>query len=280
MRTRRDRAADDPDDARCRICGRLVPLSFEHVPPRAAGNADAAWMYGLESWLNREGGKPAGRAEIQQGGAGAYSLCRVCNEHAGARYVPDFLQWTAFGMHVLRNLVPSLPELDQTAQPAHVTVTFEQLRPARFLKQVVTMLLAITPGGFPPVHPDLVAFAQDPERIGLPSPYQLYLSLFGGPMARYNGGTARIREDGQGGFVNDFVIELAHPPFAYVLSFDEKLPAVPTGCISNFADLTIHQRADVELPLLVGFGHTALPLDYRSKAELELEREQNRAEDG
>jgi hypothetical protein len=239
-------------------------------------------MYGMENWLGRdiESGKPAGRARIQQRGSGAYSLCRSCNERAGAHYVPDFLAWIDQGNRVLAGMVPRVVQLDEELEQAHVTVTFKRVRPARFIKQVVTMLLAISPGGFSAQHLALVEYAQDPEWIGLPSEYQLYLSLYAGPLARFIGGAARLYEHPSAGWIHDFVVELAYPPFAYVLSVGETVPAVETGCISNAADLTIHQTADYELPLLVGFGHTAFPLDYRTKAKMEVERAENQRANG
>jgi hypothetical protein len=283
MRIERTVEPDDPEDARCRVCGREESLSFEHVPPQSAGNAERAWMYGMDNWLRRDTntGKPSGRARIQQRGSGAYSLCGQCNARAGALYVPDFLAWINHGNRVLAGLVPPVTQLDKGLEQAHVTVKFEHVRPARFLKQVVTMLLAISPGGFAAHHLALVEYAQDPEWTGLPSEYQFYLSLYAGPLARFVGGAGRLYERPGAGWVHDFVVELAYPPFAYVLSVGETIPAVETGCISNAADLTIHQSADYyELPLLVGFGHTAVPLDYRTKAKMEAEREENQREDG
>lgn len=271
--------SEDPDDDRCRVCLRRSDLSFEHLPPRGAGNDDAAWMWGLDNWLGRDpvSGRPAGRARIQQRGSGARSLCRKCNERAGERYVPELLEWTDRARAGLANASPPLDALDRELVPAYVTTTFEQVRPARFLKQVVTMLLALGSGGFAARHLDLCSFAQDPEWVGLPKRYQFYLALYAGPMARYNGGAARLREDGKGGFINDFVLELAFPPFAYVLSIDEQLPAAETVNVSGFADLGINQRADIEMTLQVGFGHTILPLDYRPRAKLDADRAENEA---
>src|SRR4051812_25389610 len=51
LRTSRNTPLGDEDDGRCRVCGRSVELSFEHVPPRSAGNSNTSWTYGLESLL-------------------------------------------------------------------------------------------------------------------------------------------------------------------------------------------------------------------------------------
>src|SRR4051812_15029322 len=99
----------------------------------------------------------------------------------------------ADGREGLGNCEPSPRALDATHGAAHTLATFENARPARFLKQVVTMLLAITPGSFAARELDLAAFAQDPDWVGLPPNYQIYLSLYAGPFARFNGGTGRMR---------------------------------------------------------------------------------------
>lgn len=230
-------------------------------------------MYGLESWLDRDiaTGKPAGRATIQQRGSGVFTLCKACNERAGALYVPEYLAWVERASAGLRNIKPPLRELDQKYDNEYVTTTLERVRPARFVKQAVTMLLAIAPAEFAQRNPDLVAFAADEQRVGLPDRYQLYLALYAGPITRFIGGAGRIVTDGAGGFTHDLVLELAHPPFSIGLSVDEPLPAAKTACISNAADLTIGQQAEYTLTLIVGFGHTAYPLDFRTKAMLDAD---------
>ena len=279
MRARRNQPARDPADARCRLCGSGGDLSFEHVPPRTAGNADTAWLYGLESFLAREQptGRPAGRALIQQRGSGVYSLCRACNALAGARYVPEYLEWVRLGRHVLSRLKPSLSEIDAGSDSHHVRVHLDQARVGRFLKQVVTLLLALSPGNFAAKNPELCSYARDPVAVGLPGDYQLYLALYAGPIARYNGGAGRLYEDGHGGWASDYVLELAYPPFSYILSLEEDRPAVETACITNFAELGPDQRADVDLLLLVGFGHTPFPLDFRTHAMLARDRAEHEA---
>ena len=155
---------------------------------------------------------------------------------------------------------------------AYTTITTHERRPARFLKQVVTMLLAMSSPEFGELHPDLRAFAQDAEWVGLPDRYQFYLTLYAGPIVRFVGAAGLMRNVGIGPIETSFVTELAYPPFAYVLSIDEATPVLETGNISGFADLKIEQTATVELQLITGYGHTVLPLDYRSRAAVEAEQ--------
>lgn len=277
MRIHRKKPFEDPDDAACRVCGRVTDLTFEHLPPSSAGNKGRAEMLGIDEWLQRdETGEPE-RGTIVQRGAGAYSLCGPCNNRAGQLYVPEFTRWTDMANEGIANIHPPLQELDAALEPAYTTAMFKEVRPARFLKQVVTMILALAAPGFPPRHLDLQAFAQDPGWVGLPPNYQFYLALFCGPMARFNGGAGVLRLT-ENGPQTTFTLELAHPPFAYILSVDEDSPALETGNIIGFADLGIDETGDVEIQMKAGFGHTPLPLDLRSKAMLKRDRAQNEAE--
>ena len=233
-------------------------------------------MYGLDSWLDRDTltGAPQGWVTVQQPGSGVYSLCERCNESAGSDYVPEFLDWASAGREVIDKL--PLGGCDAALQETHVDLRLEGRKPARFLKQVVTMLLALAPYEFSRLHPALSEYARDRDAVALDERYQFYLAMFACPLARFVGGAVILRWS-EGAWQNDFVIELAYPPVSYVLSVDESSPPASTACISGFSDLRVDQTADVELPALVGFGHTLLPLDFRSRAMLDNERPQSLA---
>jgi hypothetical protein len=260
-------------DGACRICGTVGDLTFEHVPPKSVGNRERIEMLGLDAWLNREAdGTERGR--IIQRGSGAYSLCAECNNRAGNLYVPELAKWTDSGNSVLAGLDPGPAELDAEVEPAYAYMKMEGLFPGRFTKQMVTMLLALSPGEFGPLHSELTNFAADPDATGLPDRYQLYLALLAGPTARFNGGAGLWRE-GKGTL---YTLELAYPPYAYILTVDEEFLALPTGNITSFAGVGIDSECEIELHLQIGFSHTPLPLDLRSQAALERDRKENEAE--
>src|SRR5262245_60208998 len=89
--------------------------------------------------------------------------------------------------------------------------------PLRFIKQVVTMLLATSPPEFSIAEPELGDFALDRERTGLSDRFQLYLGLYAGLHARSTGIAVRldVEEDRV-----DLLVEVAFPPFAYVMTVD------------------------------------------------------------
>lgn len=148
--------------------------------------------------------------------------------------------------------------------------------PLRLVKQIIAMLLATSPHDFSAKNPELGDFVLDKERTGLDPRYQLYLALHAGPNARSTGVAGRINTDtGR----TDMLIEVAFPPFAYVMTIDSEPEAIPTANITSFVDIGYKQMADLDLGMLIGFGHTPLPAD-RTKAMIGRDREQNTAAGG
>jgi hypothetical protein len=229
----------------------------------------------MMDWLAAPDGAMTG-GTIEQRGAGGFYLCQRCNNNTGSWYGKELIVAAASGVSVLRRL--PLDELDQMLDPAYAAVGFKQSEtgphPLRFIKQFVTMMLAVSPVGFSEKNPDLGAFVLDRDRIGLDARYQFHLGLFAGPNARSIGGAATL--DLEKG-TSTFVVEVAYPPFAYVMTVDADPEEIDTVNVTEFVNVGYKQRADVELEMLVGFGHTAFPVDYRTKAMVERDRERNEA---
>jgi hypothetical protein len=136
------------------------------------------------------------------------------------------------------------------------------------------MLLATSPPHLTLDHPDLGDFVLERTRTGLPDRYRFYLSLFAGPNARSTGVAVRFSESRSR---IDTLVEVAFPPYAYVMTIDSEPEAIETCDITEMANVGYNQRADLELDLLIGFGHTPYPADYRTKAMVERDRERNEA---
>jgi hypothetical protein len=79
-------------NGKCRICGVVGPLSWEHVPPEAAYNnhrivrATQEQMMRPVTWDGRRG-------TPQQRGGGGYTLCEPCNINTGTWYGPEYAHW-------------------------------------------------------------------------------------------------------------------------------------------------------------------------------------------
>jgi hypothetical protein len=255
---------------RCRLCGSSEDLSFEHVPPRSAFNSERAEMLGLDAWLEREKGSSR-RGTIMQRGSGVRTLCRRCNSRAGRLYVPELAKWTRVGRSVLSDNSAAVKDAEASREPMGIRLVIKRVYPGRFVKQVVTMLLAIAPLNLIEAHPGLASYAREPDVARLPSGVTLYLNLFLGPLARFIGTAAVMREQDHATYV---VTELAYPPFAYAMVFGEpeEAPAL-AGCdITGYAREPIDRLANVEMLMQCGFGHTPFPLDYRSDAAILADR--------
>jgi hypothetical protein len=258
------------------VCGADGPLTFEHVPPRSTFNRQRAEILGMDAWLRRDAGGPSERGKILQRGSGFYTLCEDCNNRAGRLYVPEFRRWVGMGMEILFGNGGASRRYADCVHESYVTVEMREMRPARFVKQVITMLLAMSPARFAALNPELCAYAQDPAAVGLPEHVQLYLTFFSGPCVRYIGGAGTMRNIGTDKPLEvHYVLELAYPPFAYVLSVDEETPVLKTGNITSFADVTTSQQGNLEMQLINGYGHTPIPLDYRTLPALEADRAAN-----
>jgi hypothetical protein len=210
-------------DAACRVCGEVKDLTFEHFPPRSAGNRQKVEMLDIVAWLRREDDNSMERGRILQKGSGAYSLCEDCNNRAGRLYVPELARWTRIGHAALQKLEPS--RLDGQVDPAYAVLEIEDVYPGRFMKQMATMLLALAPGPVARKQVELREYARDPQAVGLSSPYQFYLALNAGPNARYNGGSVSMTLGA--GMV--FALELSFMPFTYIISINEETAAIETG---------------------------------------------------
>jgi hypothetical protein len=261
----------------CRVCrAEEAQLSFEHVPPRSAFNDDPASVYGLDDWLARdeEGRMSGGR--IEQRGGGARTLCERCNNNTGSWYASQLARAAAAGARLL--LETPLRELDQLTEYRWAEARFRQTEggpyPLRFIKQIITMMLATSPLWLSEEHPGLGEFVLDRERTGLSDGYRFYLSLFAGPLARTTG-VARDLDLERGR--DDVLVEVAWPPYAYVMTIDSEPEAIDTTEITACVDIGYKMRADMELSLLIGFGHTPFPGDYRTTAMIARDRAYNEA---
>jgi hypothetical protein len=191
---------------------------------------------------------PARRAgELQEQGAGAYTLCYRCNsEITGNHYVSELKNWTKAGMAVAQAIAKG-------DSGNSVKLTLNRAYPARLLKQVAAMLASVNSVALLDHHRALRDYAMDPHAVGLPPRYQFYLVVThpNGSVFRF-AGLSILFQPGQ--WCGTWVTDLVWPPFGYVMTIDEPRPILPAGNISHFANYRYDERVDVniDLPILVG----------------------------
>ena len=208
-------------------------------------------------------------ATSYNGGAALSPFAPVATSEQAISSFPSSIAGVMPDSGVLADL--AVDDFDRSVEPTYLHWGLNGTRPGALLKQIVTMMLALSPPGFAFHHENLALrdFAQDPDWTGLPDRFQFYLALFVGPHVRLNGGAA-LAVLGEGGAGATFGLELASPPFAYVMTVDEAAPPLAAGNISRFGELRSDQTAEtVEMDILVGFGHTPFPFDFRSLAAVD-----------
>jgi hypothetical protein len=247
----------DPLATRCRVCGIDAGLAFGEGTPTSAFKGNPARVFGFDAWLIQGRDAP-----------GPFTLCDECSERAARWYLPEFRRW----VDVARDLMAtgrSDEYLEADPRPSWESARLDHVKPALFMKAVVTMLLAIAPPGFlDSGHIDLGEYARDPRRTGLPPRYQFYLALFRGPYARFVGYSEQLNPaSGQ----SEQLVEMAYPPFSCVLSLAGDA-VIETTNVTGFTELRSGDECVVDLDLLNGFGHTPVPADFRTLAAVERER--------
>lgn len=238
----------------CRICRWYGRLTFEHVPPACAFNSSPARTYTLDQWMKREAEGQA-RWENDQRGSGYSALCEECNSKRGGEwYVPESKEWAYLGADVLTD-VWKHPQLDDLTA---VNLKVSRSYPARFLKQVVMMLLAVNPVEFGDAHQPLRDLVMTRDAIGLPERYRLYLALYDRDSAQHRGVYTPMHF-GPEGITGFDATDILYPPFGYTLTVGEPAPAEGACEITHFADIPIDEQRDVSLR--VPYNWTLMPHD-------------------
>ncbi len=237
----------------CRLCGAVGWLSFEHVPNRKAFNDRPIVKAGMDLYLaDRE--QMFRRGRIQQGGAGAFTLCGRCNSQTGHWYGRDYVDWAWRALELLGRFPPTGVHEVQIRS-----------RPLRFLKQALTMMFSVNRTGFADEHEDLRRFVLDPKRTGLSPRYEVYLTLVRSGLSRTAGRTGLVSlESGKA----RTLCEVVHVPFALLLTIDSD-PLPRCGQISWFSQFGYDEWKEVAVPLFAGEAHTPFPGDYRTQDQVD-----------
>jgi hypothetical protein len=139
----------------CHVCGKLGPLSFEHIPPKSAGNSHEKRMYsGLE----------AAKRNLQ--GSGKVD---------DLNYVPHFDHfYLSVGAEILHR---GFSKVDRS-----VNFKTANIKPLAFFKQVISNFCSELRAG---EMTDCEDFLLDRESTDLPSHYRMRMYVLGDLRANY-----------------------------------------------------------------------------------------------
>lgn len=239
----------------CRLCGENKELSFEHIPPRSAFNSRTSYReVTFDEWANVDNPfdyKPKGK--VIQGGTGFHALCRDCNSFLGREYVTAYQRWANIFMEA------------SLAQTEVIELSVLAIQPLRILKQIIAMLVCINDKWYLKEYPDLAEFLKNPDSNKLPDNYRLFLYIKGAGNFRFK--SHSTVSDPAYGILN--MTELAFAPFGYILTFDYRGPFPKMAEITSFKSFASDRNYNLTFSLKRLPTWLPMPLDYRSREEIE-----------
>lgn len=244
-----------PPTEACRLCATTTALTFEHIPPRSAGNNQPLRAYSLGAVYRQAAGSRE-RYLSEQRGAGLYTLCAACNTLCSNRgYVAEMAKWTTILGDAVARGAEQLEEREAGAV-ASFTLGLRNVIPGRLAREIVVQLLAINEPLFGDDHQALRDFVIDEDVLGLPPEIRIFLSAETRPRSLYVPVTPVLLEDG--GMI--WITEVAHPPirFGLVIGANPLL----RGDVTGFA--TYPPTTESEVRLTIPVDAELLPEDLIS----------------
>lgn len=242
----------------CRLCGRIGPLSFEHVPPKKAFNQARTVSVKGSRVLDRKA-RVRPRGPVEQGGVGQYTLCvrpqkqpGGCNEKTGKWYAPSFIAFTWQVADILR------------AVKGDPLLTYAYyLYPLRVLKQILTMFFSVNDPAIMR-QTGLAPFVLGRNRIGMPRPFRVFLYLTASAYSRQIGWAALLKPGGK----QSRLTEISFPPLGYVMTAGDDAPDHRMVEITDFGGFGYDDIVMRYLPLRLLPVESPYPGDYRTAEEV------------
>lgn len=250
----------------CHVCGKVAQLTFEHMPPRAAGNTGPRRAVDLLTSLEQPIGEfPARGWTSMQRGMGAYATCDPCNTFSGAAYVPAYLHFVEMVGAGLADWADRAEEAGETAVPERLEITARPLQPGAIVRQVLFMLLAASgSAGLAAHYPVLRDIVLNKTPRALAPEMALRLTLLGTRRSRVHPVVAEVNfatghERG--------LVEVAYVPFGWLLEIGDPSDRQAVD-VSNWTEIPPDDDQQIELITTVGSIVTAIPADYRHRWEI------------
>lgn len=243
----------------CHICGVTGPLTYEHIPPKAAFNDARILESDIERFLhgNLLNALENPKGKTKQRGAGDHTLCFKCNSDTGAWYAPAYVE-------LVKALYPLAHKID-AFQDAHILI---RTKPLNILKQILAMFCSACGPNFAAVHPDLVRYILNRDTGFLPDDIGIFISLFSikhSRTSRQSGISGRI--DTESGESLTYS-EICFPPFNLVMTLGSGSPHKGLFNITWFQRFRYDETSDVRLSLRNLPVNSFFPSDYRTYDEL------------
>ena len=126
-------------EGKCRICGMIGPLTFEHIPPRGALNSSLSMLYSGEELIKRlyagdvDPTKGLRYKTLQQG-YGQHALCQKCNNNTGSFYAPHYNELAKAVVAKLKN-----EDFNSSIENREMNIKVRGMNGLAVFKQIISM---------------------------------------------------------------------------------------------------------------------------------------------
>ena len=248
---------------KCKICGKVGKLTFEHIPPKGANNDRRAMVITGEELLktvtdeNRDPWNYDGLKYInEQKGMGLYSLCSECNNLTGAFYGTEYIKMTnTFLKLIFDNRIDD-------SDYGYIDVGLENVYIARFIKQVLSMFCGTTLG-LTTKYPSIKRLILNKDAKYRTKPkYRISMFL----LKEYRIGYTGVNVLFDHGNIQT-VSEIDAYPFGFIFEYDPK-GETDNLDIMEFLKYSYNESANLRMRIPIRERNIMFPLDYRKKEEI------------
>lgn len=280
-------------------------LTFEHIPPRSSGNNSRAKIYNGQELIGSNK-LPWDFSEMHyenaQQGAGKYSLCKKCNNKTGRWYGAAYSQ---FAQQIKETFETRFSHLIQTGE-----INIKNVYPLQVIKQIFSMFCSANPptddhtNYKPVVYPfstqiltspiqklilaqynlvnaeywidDLRKVVLDKERTGLNyGRFKICMYFTLSPLLKINGISESLNLNHHDPVS---VSEIVTYPVGFLLILNpNNAISYPGIDITHWADYAYTDCTSISLPLCMYPVNSWIPIDFRSREEIQKCIEANKS---
>lgn len=251
---------------RCKLCGVLNELTFEHVPPEKAFNSSTVEIFPfkevIKTMTGNDGRMPWDFTNLkgipQQKGMGGYYLCRTCNNNTGSWYMRQYCDF-AKTLHIMIE--------NECLQVGNCySFTIREMYPLRLFKAVMTLFCDINNECFG--DNNLRTFLLDKESTTFDyNKYKVYMYLTAPNQIRSCPYSVLMRTD-----MSDpvGVSEISRYPVGFALYIDKPNYYNAFGLeINDLCNCGYNEKYEIKFKDVPYISlNSQFPADYRTKEEI------------
>jgi len=240
----------------CWLCNRFGTLTKEHIPPESAFNDFPLLLLKVDERSMQDTGT-MDWSPSQKFGRGMYvrSVCARCNNRCGSKYGGAYV-----------DLVRRVAERIGDVQEFHTVSILGVKRPLAILKQVLFQFVSTNGPGFVRANDWVAPFIKTTTNQSIPPEIGIYLFASNIRGARRTGSSSHIELSRSTQF--NVVAEFSFWPLGTVISFGHFSHPGLTP-IHRWLQYPFDYKGAVDLHLRVNPIHSAYPVDFRSKSQVE-----------